>query len=140
MNDHRIQGVNTLSKVLKNQNQIKKIEELIFQLSNEEEDYKQNVYQTIGDILSKVKIVDIMTSLKKNQIHWNHSKYSRSKQLLEEEDEFLENPFNLEEGVVECHCGSKKVFTYSKQCRSADEPMTTFATCIKCNNRWSYSG
>jgi len=33
-------------------------------------------------------------------------------------------------------CKSKKCTYYQMQTRSADEPMTTFVTCIDCGNRW----
>lgn len=33
-------------------------------------------------------------------------------------------------------CKSKKCTYYQVQCRSADEPMTTFVSCIDCGNRW----
>ena len=33
-------------------------------------------------------------------------------------------------------CKSKKCSYYQLQTRSADEPMTTFVTCINCGNRW----
>jgi transcription elongation factor S-II len=33
-------------------------------------------------------------------------------------------------------CHSKKCTYYQMQTRSADEPMTTFVTCIECGNRW----
>ena len=33
-------------------------------------------------------------------------------------------------------CKSKKCTYYQMQTRSADEPMTTFVTCIECDNRW----
>jgi DNA-directed RNA polymerase subunit M/transcription elongation factor TFIIS len=33
-------------------------------------------------------------------------------------------------------CGSHETSYYELQTRSADEPMTQFITCIKCNNRW----
>ena len=36
-----------------------------------------------------------------------------------------------------CHkCKSRECTYYQMQTRSADEPMTTFVTCIKCGNRW----
>jgi DNA-directed RNA polymerase subunit M/transcription elongation factor TFIIS len=41
------------------------------------------------------------------------------------------------DGIFECRkCGSKKTTYYSLQTRSADEPMTNFITCVKCNHRW----
>ena len=33
-------------------------------------------------------------------------------------------------------CHSNKCTYYQMQTRSADEPMTTFVTCIECGNRW----
>lgn len=33
-------------------------------------------------------------------------------------------------------CKQRKCKYYQLQTRSADEPMTTFVTCINCNNRW----
>ena len=33
-------------------------------------------------------------------------------------------------------CRSKKCSYYQLQTRSADEPMTTFVTCLECGNRW----
>ena len=41
------------------------------------------------------------------------------------------------EGFFKCgKCKSKKTTYYQMQTRSADEPMTTFVTCINCQNRW----
>lgn len=36
-------------------------------------------------------------------------------------------------------CGKRKCKYYQLQTRSADEPMTTFVTCINCGNRWKFS-
>jgi transcription elongation factor S-II len=33
-------------------------------------------------------------------------------------------------------CGEKKCTYFQLQTRSADEPMTTFVTCLNCGNRW----
>eukprot|EP00250_Pteridium_aquilinum_P004736 c14937_g1_i1 orf=306-1388(+) len=35
-------------------------------------------------------------------------------------------------------CGQRKCTYYQMQTRSADEPMTTFVTCVNCNNRWKF--
>ena len=40
-------------------------------------------------------------------------------------------------GMFKCgKCKSKKTTYYQMQTRSADEPMTTYVTCLGCNNRW----
>jgi transcription elongation factor S-II len=36
-------------------------------------------------------------------------------------------------------CNQKKVTYTQAQTRSADEPMTTFCTCLNCGNRWKFS-
>ncbi|KAK3014936.1 hypothetical protein RJ639_009952 [Escallonia herrerae] len=35
-------------------------------------------------------------------------------------------------------CGKKQCTYYQLQTRSADEPMTTFVTCVNCNNHWKF--
>jgi transcription elongation factor S-II len=35
-------------------------------------------------------------------------------------------------------CKSNKCSYYQLQTRSADEPMTTFVTCVNCGNRWKF--
>ncbi|KAG5185244.1 transcription factor S-II-domain-containing protein [Tribonema minus] len=43
------------------------------------------------------------------------------------------------EGMFECgRCKSKKTHYYQKQTRSADEPMTTFVTCLHCGKKWRF--
>lgn len=43
------------------------------------------------------------------------------------------------EGEFTCgKCRSKKTTYYQMQTRSADEPLTTFVTCLKCSNRWKF--
>lgn len=41
------------------------------------------------------------------------------------------------EGLFKCgKCKSTKTTYYQMQTRSADEPMTTFVTCMECSNKW----
>jgi DNA-directed RNA polymerase subunit M/transcription elongation factor TFIIS len=43
------------------------------------------------------------------------------------------------EGVFKCgKCKTYKTTYYQLQTRSADEPATTFVTCLNCNNRWKF--
>lgn len=35
-------------------------------------------------------------------------------------------------------CGQRQTTYYQLQTRSADEPMTTFVTCVNCNNHWKF--
>ena len=43
------------------------------------------------------------------------------------------------EGLFKCgKCKSTKTTYYQMQTRSADEPMTTFVTCLNCTKRWKF--
>jgi transcription elongation factor S-II len=42
-------------------------------------------------------------------------------------------------GMFKCgKCKTYKTTYYQLQTRSSDEPMTTFVTCVNCNNRWKF--
>lgn len=51
-------------------------------------------------------------------------------------------PFNKQEASTDqfrCgRCKQRKCNYYQMQTRSADEPLTTFVTCVNCNNRWKF--
>lgn len=43
------------------------------------------------------------------------------------------------QGILQCRkCRSKKTTYHQMQTRSADEPLTTFAQCLACGNRWRF--
>jgi len=141
MTTYREIGIKCLESVLKNANNIKIIENIVFIVSQACEDsYKRIIYQTVGDVLSKKPIKDLIADLKKLNNGWKHHSFGQSMVQLDEQDDFLEHPFEVAEGIFECKCGSTRVFSYSKQTRSADEPMTTYAECVECGQKWQYSG
>ena len=43
---------------------------------------------------------------------------------------------NIGENTTVWKCKGNKCRYYQMQTRSADEPMTTFVTCLSCANRW----
>ena len=102
--------------------------------------YGMALTQVVGDVIAGVPLQDILRTVKSGKSAWCHTSFDTSSRQLLEQDDFIENPFEVEEGVLECKCGSKRVFSYSKQTRGADEPMTTFAICVACNAKWTYSG
>ncbi|SCZ91453.1 BZ3500_MvSof-1268-A1-R1_Chr1-2g01419 [Microbotryum saponariae] len=49
-------------------------------------------------------------------------------------------PQQAETDAFQCgKCKQRRTMYYQMQTRSADEPMTTFVTCLNCNNRWKFS-
>ena len=141
LTEAREYGKKALSTVLTIEKNIEVLERNLFeQYGTTKESYNRVVMQTIGDITRGEKLGDILKAIKGEKYGWDHTQYQEAFERLEEQDDFIMNPFHVEEGVLECKCGSRKVFSFSKQTRSADEPMTTYAECVACNAKWTYSG
>ena len=142
--DIRESGKKALATVLKQKQNIDTIEKNINKVSKREEDYekvyKKILYQAIGDILKGIDLKILLKNIKKEKVCWSHPTFNSIKNKLDEHDEFIINPFEVEEGVTTCRCGSGRVFTYHRQVRSLDEPATTYAQCVQCKAKWTYSG
>ena len=136
-NDLRERGINSLRIFLNKEQNIKIIEKNMYDLSK---NYLLDLYETINDINIGTKLNNILHDIKNCKIGWKHNSF---KDLIFEEEEqnnFIIQPFEVYEGVLICNCGSKRVYSYQKQSRSADEPMSTYANCMACGNKWVYSG
>jgi DNA-directed RNA polymerase subunit M/transcription elongation factor TFIIS len=135
-------GKTTLSTCLTIEKNVTILEATIFKYSDGDI-YKYNdlIFQTVGAITNGYKLSDIHRDIKAGNIGWDDPIYDNYKVSQKEDDDFIENPFQVEEGALQCSkCGSKRTISYSKQMRSADEPASTIATCINCKNKWVYSG
>lgn len=135
----RHNAIRALSIVLKSAQNVKVFEMLIYQNSSEEE-YRNNILQLIYDIRDNKPLNELYEQILNKNIGWKHP---NMKEFIFEEfenDNFIMKPFEVEEGIQQCSCGSKRVFSYQKQVRSADEPMSLFSTCCACGKKWSYSG
>jgi transcription elongation factor S-II len=75
---------------------------------------------------------------------WPNGPYGKSKEAKKVHDAHLQ-AINAEEkekytGMFKCgKCKSMKTSYYQLQTRSADEPMSTYVTCMNCNNRWKFN-
>ena len=96
-----------------------------------------------------LKKEDVLNKIKNNTIKSSNIAFMSHQELLPEKwDEILkdrqlrrENKYfpKIEASTdnFKCFkCKSTKCTYYQLQTRSADEPMTTFVTCINCGNRW----
>lgn len=87
------------------------------------------------EILSKEKILE---KLQLNKYGFGYETFDELRKRQKEQDEYVSNPYEVEEGVVECdRCGSKRVYSVSVQIRAADEPTSTRAFCVICKHRWT---
>ena len=147
MEELRNKGIKTLKFVISKEKNITIIENSIYSIfkhitdfNDFECEYRECIYQTLLDLENGLNIKECLQNIKSNKNGWDNEAFIEMKKMIEEQDEFIQNPFEVVEGVLECKCGNKRIFSYSKQTRSADEPMTTFAQCTKCKSKWSYSG
>lgn len=140
----RKNGIKALETVLNNANNIKIFERNVHNYSiNSDEEYEEIynriIYQIIGDVLKRQSLKTMLVQIKDGNVAWNHKKFNNIRRALEEHDEFNKNPFEVVEGVSKCpidKCGNERVFTYTKQCRGADESTTVFYQCMECNYKW----
>lgn len=73
---------------------------------------------------------------------WNEYISTHGDELLQEKQRqlIMQPDTTKTEGMFTCgKCKSKKTTYYQLQTKSADESLTTFVTCLNCNNRWKFS-
>ena len=138
----RENGKNALSTCLTIPKNVDIVEAAIYKNTGDDV-YKYNdlIFQTVAAISNGYQLSSIVKDIKEGRTGWDDPIFDNYKIDQNEEDDFIENPFQVEEGALQCtKCGSKRTISYSKQMRSADEPASTIATCISCKNKWVYSG
>ena len=143
----RNKGKSALRTVLNDERNIDIIEKHIYNITSKKypynisENYNINLYQIIGDILNGKKLNEILSDIKKTKIGWEHKSFDEMVNCMAEQNGFLQNPFEVEEGVFQCKaCGSRRVFSFSKQERSCDEGTSVYAQCVACKSKWKERG
>ena len=101
----------------------------------------QNNYQDICmDVITMIKkgtkLNPILKYIKSYKLIFNSDHFDDVRDSLSEQQNFLENPFEVDEGVIECKCGSRRTISFSKQTRCGDEGTTVFAKCVDCGKSW----
>ena len=135
--DYRNKGLLALNIVFKNKNNIKKLENLIHDLSTSQDDYSLIILEIIDYKRNKLTTKQIYEKLKNNNIQFNTEEFFNYQKEIDELDDFLNNPFEVDEGVLTCNkCSSNKTYSYTKQTRGGDESTTVFAMCSNCQARW----
>lgn len=137
---------NALKTVIKKETNINILEKNIYNLFDLENDdnintnlekYKYTAYETIGNIINGEELKSILSNIKSGNVNWNSPFYTEILEQQKEQDDYIENPFEIVEGIFQCvKCNSSKVFSYSKQTRAGDEGSTVFAQCAVCKNKW----
>ena len=160
--DFRNNITNVISKIINNEIISKNIEKSIYNYCIKESDKRKipkkwdNVYfvQIYIDRLRSImmnlennkKLLDTINN-KKIKAHkvsyFSHQDMQPDKWKIlinnkkERDDNLYAPKIDANTDNFTCRkCRSKRCSYYQLQTRSADEPMTTFVTCIDCGNRW----
>ena len=137
----REKGIKALSTIFRKKSNIKIIEKLIHSVAKNETDYKAIIYQTVINFHNSHKIKDVYREIKMRKILWKHKTLKKIADDMIEQNDFIENPFEIEEGIHLCFkCGSRRVFSYNKQVRGSDEGTSVFCECVACHAKWNESG
>jgi transcription elongation factor S-II len=93
----------------------------------------ENILQKIKDKLIKPDVLAFMTHQEMNPDRWKiliEKKIKRDQSKYKTDMDAATDIFNCKK------CKSNKCSYYQMQTRSADEPMTTFVSCLECGARW----
>lgn len=106
------------------------------------EDYNIVIYEITGKLLDLEESLEaIVNNVKTGKILWKNDVFRDIHLKIKEQNEFIQNPFEVEEGVFQCKmCGSRRVYSYSRQDRSCDEGTSVYAQCVACKAQWRERG
>ena len=94
---------------------------------------KKNILEKINDNTITPHVLSFMTHQEMQPERWNkliQEKIKRDKSKYEVNMDAATDTFTCRK------CKQNKCSYYQMQTRSADEPMTTFVSCLSCGNRW----
>lgn len=92
----------------------------------------------MSDILSGELDISNIAYINRCDIHKDNWDLFKKKQKAEDEYLLMKNKVNETSEFVCGRCKRNKTTYYQMQTRSADEPMTTFVSCLHCNNKWKF--
>eukprot|EP00122_Pirum_gemmata_P002928 Pgem_evm1s2643 len=92
-----------------------------------DEDELDIVHECVGLLINCESVNEAYRQFSSGQFFLKSRAFNRLNLEQKEEDEFNENPFEVEEGVLKCHgCKGSRTISFCKQTRSSDEPATVF--------------
>jgi DNA-directed RNA polymerase subunit M/transcription elongation factor TFIIS len=126
-----------LRSVLSIEKNIDILERNIFQSTTTLDEYEELTMSIVTKIRDGHRLNPLLKTIKEKKIGYKSDYFKDVRDTLDEQQNFIENPFEVDEGVLECSkCGSKKTFSFSKQTRGGDEGTTVFAQCTNCGKKW----
>jgi DNA-directed RNA polymerase subunit M/transcription elongation factor TFIIS len=125
------EAVQILFKKKANQERFMKF---ITDIGGDKDEIRYLVYEIVSEFLYVNNIQSLMEQVRRKEIGFNHPSFDTIRNEFQEQDDFFENPPQVEEGIMECkRCRSKRTFSFSKQTRRSDESATVFIRCSNCD-------
>jgi DNA-directed RNA polymerase subunit M/transcription elongation factor TFIIS len=103
---------------------------------DEGDEKNQIIYELCVDLKNKKSIKSCYLKLVNNEYMYGSPAFETVTLIQREQDDFITTPAEVEEGVLECHCGSKKTISFTLQTRSGDEATSVWARCVECGKKW----
>ena len=120
-----------LKKYVKTEQHRIQIQDFLDKISDDEKIQRFILFETLSNKENALEM------LKKKQFMFHHDIYNDIRLRVKEQEDFLESPTQVEDGVIQCNrCKSHKTFSYSKQTRGSDEGTTVFVRCSQCNHQF----
>ena len=98
--------------------------------------YTPNAQDVKNKILNETYKAENVAKMSHEELYpefWSKLKIINMSQSVVKQNE------DIPDGMFKCgKCKTYKTTYYQMQTRSADEPMTTFVTCLNCNNRFKF--
>lgn len=131
-------GTAILAKQFKSEKNISIMEKYIYSYScGDNNKYMSSLYDIMYFNKKGSSVKEIIQWLKTGKMGIDHPSMKIYKEKQIEHDEYLVNPFQVIDGIVNCKkCGSKNTLSYSKQDRKADEPLSVYCQCVDCKHKW----
>jgi DNA-directed RNA polymerase subunit M/transcription elongation factor TFIIS len=100
--------------------------------------YKYFAYELLPSFASH-DLKELMMQITRGEIFWDDPIFKSLCLTIDKEDLASNKKIVVDEGNYTCtdpKCRSKRITTIALQLRSADEPMSIFATCTMCSTTW----
>ena len=130
----------SLSDIFNSKNNITLFESLINEKAGNNIEKRNNIIYDLCGLVLQHSIQECYDMIKEDRIGWESDIFKDNIEEERIEMEFIDNPFENVDSVLECKCGSKRVLSFSKQTRSCDEGETIFGKCLDCKRTWCEGG
>jgi len=125
-----------LGKYLKVKKNVRIFKNAIESMDLSLQETNQLLYELCCDLSSKTSVKQCYIKLRDNKFGYGAKTFDCFREAQKEQDEFITSPAEVEEGVLECVCGSKRTVSFTLQTRSGDESTSVWARCVVCGKKW----